>query len=313
MSVQELKPITLPAACLATLCAAFWGGLAVAIRYTQDDLPPMATAGLRFAIASLFMAAWARLGGASLALRPGDFRVVAIAGVILFVQIGTFHWGLTRTNSAHASVLIGSHPVIVALLAHFLLVGDRLTWIKLSGLTLATVGLVLVVLGDQLPGLGTLHDTGAGGGDPANLTGDAIILFSSFVLGASTVFNKHVLVRIGASKLLFWSYLLATSGFLAWSAATEPLASIRFHAASFWGLMYQSVIVAGFCFAAWTMLLRRHKASQLAVFGFGQPLFGMVFGRLFRDDPMTSSLVAGGAAIAMGILLVTRERAAPTT
>ena len=26
------------------------------------------------------------------------------------------------------------------------------------------------------------------------------------------------------------------------------------------------------------MLLRRHKASQLAVFGFGQPLFGMVFG-----------------------------------
>jgi drug/metabolite transporter (DMT)-like permease len=100
---------------------------------------------------------------------------------------------------------------------------------------------------------------------------------------------------------------------LAWSAATEPLASIRFHTASFWGLMYQSVIVAGFCFAAWTMLLRRHKASQLAVFGFGQPLFGMVFGRLFRDDPMTSSLVAGGAAIALGILLVTRERAAQTT
>jgi drug/metabolite transporter (DMT)-like permease len=71
--------------------------------------------------------------------------------------------------------------------------------------------------------------------------------------------------------------------------------------------MYQSLLIAGFCFAAWTALLRRHRASQLVVFSFGQPLFGMLLGKLFRNDPLTVWLALGGVAIVAGILLVTRK------
>lgn len=287
---------------MATLCAALWGGLAVAIRFTQEDLPPFATAGLRFALASLFMAAWARWDGARLRLDASEAPRLALAGLLLYAQIGTFHWGLTQTNSAHASVLIGAHPVIVALLAHFLLAGDRLTWLKVVGLVLAMAGLLLVVGGDRFAA-GTISSSP----DPATLSGDIVILFSSLLLGISVVYTKVLLMRFAAGKILFHSYALATLGFLATSAALEPWQTIRFTPASFWGLMYQSVLVAGFCFAAWTALLRRHKASQLVVFAFGQPLFGMCFGNLFRNDPLTLWLAAGAGCIAAGILLVTRS------
>lgn len=293
--------MTFGAACLATLCAALWGGLAVAIRYTQEDLPPLCTAGLRFALASAFMAVWAKREGAQLRLGEGELPRVAIAGLLLYAQIGSFHWGLTQTNSSHASVLIGSHPVIVAVLAHFFLAGDRLTWLKLAGLALSTVGLLLVVFGAQRSGAASPTAQ-----DPATLLGDLVILASSFLLGMSMIYTKVLLRRMPGGKILFWSYTLATLGFLATSAATENLAEARLTAAGFWGLMYQSVLVAGFCFAAWTALLRRHRASQLAVFSFGQPLFGMFFGGLFRGDPLTLWLAIGGAAIAGGIILVTR-------
>jgi drug/metabolite transporter (DMT)-like permease len=299
---HQLKPITLGAACVATLCAALWGGLAVAIRYTQEDIPPFLTAGLRFALASLFMAAWAKRDGAMLRPLSGEAARLALAGLLLYAQIGTFHWGLTKTNSSHASVLIGANPVIVAVLAHFLLPGDRLTVLKSLGLMLASAGLLLVVTGSM-----SVATQSSVSSDPATLKGDLVIFVSSFLLGSSLVYTKMLLRRMAAGKILFWSYVLATLGFLGTSAALEPVANVRFTSASFWGLMYQSVLVAGFCFAAWTALLRRHKASQLVVFAFGQPLFGMLFGRLFRDDPLTLGLAAGGLAIGIGILLVTRQ------
>jgi drug/metabolite transporter (DMT)-like permease len=301
------QPMTLSSACLATLCAMFWGGLAVAIRYTQDDLPPMATAGLRFGLATLIMAAWARSDGVPIAMPRDQWLPVSLSGLLLYLQIGSFHWGLTETNSAHASILIGSNPVIVALLAHFGLQGDRLSWTKSAGLLLATCGMITVIAGDSLWGFAADPRPTAAPRDPATLFGDLVVLASSILLGTATVYNKHVLQRVPAGRLLFWSYLLATAAFLATSLAIEPLAEATLDAASFWGLIYQSVIVAGFCFATWTALLRRHRASQLAVFGFGQPLFGMLFGNLFRGDPLTLWLAAGGAAIALGILLVTRE------
>jgi len=76
------------------------------------------------------------------------------------------------------------------------------------------------------------------------------------------------------------------------------------HAA--WGLFYQGVVVAWLCFLIWTALLGRHRASQVSVFGFAQPLCGMVFGVWLRGDPLTFELALGGVLVAAGIVLVTR-------
>lgn len=297
----EPKPITLVSAALATLCAVFWGGLAVAVRYTQDELPPLGTAGLRFGIATALLAGWARFQGTPLVLRPGQWWAVVPVGVLLFLQIGSFHLGLTRTNSAHASVLIGSNPVFVAVVAHFALHNDRLSVAKLLGLVVATAGLLAVVAG-SVQSTGT-HEHG---GDAVTLAGDAIILGSSFLISVNTIFTKRALASIEVTTLLFWSNLIATALFLSTSMICEGPASYHFGAASLWGLAYQGVIVAWFCFLLWTALLHRHRASQLAVFGFAQPLCGMVFGAWFRGDPLTNWLLIGGLAVALGIVLVTR-------
>ncbi|MEX2558636.1 MAG: DMT family transporter [Pirellulales bacterium] len=287
---------------LALLCAVLWGGLAVAIRYTQDDLPPIGTAGLRFALASAVLVGWARWQHAPLAVQPGQGRAVIVLGLLLFAQIALFHWGLTRTNSAHGSVLIGANPLFVATIAHFVLPGDRLSLSKLLGLSVATAGLVTVVAGEQA------RWTSAGASaDPATLAGDAIVLASSLLLGIKTVYTKHVLARTEVVKLLVWSNLLATAMFLAYSLVFEGPERYRFTPAAVGGLLYQGLVVAGFCFTAWTYLLRHHRASQLAVFGFGQPLFGILFGVWLRGDAFSVWLGVGALAVAAGVYLVTRS------
>jgi drug/metabolite transporter (DMT)-like permease len=284
------------AAATAVLCAVLWGGLAAAVQFTQDTIPPLATAGLRFGLATVLLAATAVWQGVSLALDRRQFAAVVPVGLLLFMQIGSFHYGMAHTNSAHGSVMIGSYPIFVAFVAHFLLHGDRVSRGKLLGLVVAFAGLVLVV---------------AGGGRDAtareapSLFGDSVVLASSFLIGVNTVMSKRALAVVGVSSLLFWSNLMATALFFAVSGLVENTAW-QFTAAAVWGLLYQSVIVAWLCFLIWTALLRHHRASQVAVFGFAQPLCGIGFGIWLRGDPMHLSLAMGGAAVALGIVLVTR-------
>ena len=299
---SHLQPITPATALLATTCAVLWGGLAVAIRFTQDDLPPIATAGFRFGLASAILLAWLRLRGEAIRVQRSQWKPILIVALMLFFQIALFHWGLTKTNSAHGSVLIGFNPVFVAVVAHYSLTGDRLTAAKLLGLGLAMGGLLAVVGGDQFFQQGLV---GLRSGDAATLGGDANVLTSSFLLGSKTVYTKHVLPHIEAVKLLFWSNLLATAGFFAYSLVFEGASNYQFSAGAVGGLLYQGLVVAGFCFGAWTLLLRHHRASQLAVFSFAQPLCGIFFGAWFRGDPLTMWLLIGGLAVAAGIFIVT--------
>lgn len=289
--------MTLGACLQAVTCAVLWGGLAVAVLFTQDSIPPLATAGLRFAISTILFAATTLFQGLPLAIDRKQLAIAAPLGLLLFLQIGSFHSGMAFTNSAHGSVMIGAYPVFVTLVAHFLLHGDRVSPGKLLGLLLAFAGLLAIF-------------AGAGRGSPAatdrpTLFGDVIVLSSSFLIGVNTALSKRALVHMSVRQLLFWTNLVATALFFASSRLFET-ASWRFTSAAVWGLVYQGVVVAWLCFLLWTALLRHHRASQVAVFGFAQPLCGMLFGIWLRGDPMTVSLAVGGMAVAGGIVLVTR-------
>jgi drug/metabolite transporter (DMT)-like permease len=293
-----VQPMTAGTAGLAVLCAVLWGGLAVAVRFTQDSIPPLATAGLRFGIATLLLAATVLWQGAPLAIDRRQFAAIWPVGLFLFLQIGSFHYGMAYTNSAHGSVMIGSYPVFVALVAHFLLHGDRVSPGKLLGLALAFAGLVSIVAAAATQG-------SPAASDQPSLFGDVIVLASSFLIGVNTALSKRALAVVGVRQLLFWSNLLATALFFMTSGLIEHT-PWRFTAAAVWGLLYQGVVVAWLCFLLWTALLRHHRASQVAVFGFAQPLCGMAFGIWLRGDPMTVSLAIGGIGVAVGIVFVTR-------
>lgn len=289
MDATHLRSMTPGASALALLCALLWGANATAAQFTQDDLPPLGTAWIRFAISVPFLALWFRRQGSTFAPRRDEWPAIALVGVFVFAQIGTFHYGLGHTNAAHASLIIGMNPVVVALLANFFLRGERL-----NGLMAASGGLGLIVF-----------TAAPGGRDEVTTAGDLILTGSLLLLGLKVVVSKRVLRRIDPGRLLVWSHAIGSVLLLAASGFMEGFHSYRMTARAIGGLTFMGIAVAFFCFAAWTVLLRRHAASQLQAFAFGQPVFGVMFGILLRDDPVTLPLAAGAAAITLGIALVT--------
>jgi drug/metabolite transporter (DMT)-like permease len=190
------------------------------------------------------------------------------------------------------------------LIEHFFTRNDRLTARKSAGLLLAFGGVALLLLGSEKTAASSqLRDT-------PTLLGDAILLLSAFILALKVVYTKHALKVVEPGKLIFWHDLIGVVLFCIFSALLEQVAWGGFTTPAVLALIYQGVFVAGICFAVQARLLRRHSASQIAVFSFVTPIVGVTAGALLRGDELTPLLFVAAAFVAFGILLVNLPEAA---
>jgi len=79
-------------------------------------------------------------------------------------------------------------------------------------------------------------------------------------------------------------------------------------------LLFQGVVVSFASYLAWFWLLRRYAASQVSVFSFLTPLFGVSFGVLVLGERVDLAFGMGAALVLAGITVVSapgfRRRAA---
>ena len=71
-------------------------------------------------------------------------------------------------------------------------------------------------------------------------------------------------------------------------------------------ILYQGVVVAGFCFILLTSLLRRYNASVITSFSFFTPLFGVILSGVLLGEVLSPWLILSVALIAAGIVVVSR-------
>ncbi|RPI80272.1 MAG: DMT family transporter [Planctomycetaceae bacterium] len=292
-------------AALAILTSALWGGTPTAIRFTTDTLPPVMVAAIRFALAGLFMLFWVRFERVGLSIRPGQWRPIFIASGLLFVQIATFNVGVAGSNSAHGSLFINTFLFWVAPIEHFVTRTDRMTWRKTLGLLIAGVASFAVLAIDTRPAESALSRPR----DEVTLRGDLILLVSGLLLAIKIVYTKHAVRTVEPGKLIFWHDVFGAALFLLYSLALETTRAGALTTPALWGLAYQGILVGGLCFAIQTVQLKRHSASQIAIFSASTPIFGILFGWLLRGDALSWWLLAATAGVAWGILLVVQRPA----
>uniref|UniRef100_A0A7C2NWU2 DMT family transporter n=1 Tax=Schlesneria paludicola TaxID=360056 RepID=A0A7C2NWU2_9PLAN len=294
---QPHARMTAASAGLTLLTVALWGGNPVATRFSVDALPPVTVSGLRFLMATGVMLGWCWLEGVSFRVTRRQVVPILVAGTMLFLQITTFTIGAAWTSSSHTSLLVNTFVFWVVGIEHFITRTHRLTPTSTAGLLLAAAGAAALLW--DAPG-------SARQADPPSLAGDAIMLLSALLLGLKFVYTKRVLAVIGPTELIFWHDIVAVVQFAIAACLLERPEFAQVPWPAWLGLMYQGLLVGGVCFALQAHLLKQHSASQIAVFSFLTPLFGIVLGMLFRGDQLSSGLVLSGLTVATGIYLVNR-------
>ena len=139
------------------------------------------------------------------------------------------------------------------------------------------------------------------------LRGDLIVLLSGCLLGLRTVVTKLIIQSIHPYRLLFWLMIFSIPCFVISSLFLERGASFHFSISGITAILYQGIVIAGFCFVTWTAILEKYSPSRLVVLFFMTPLFGVFLSYLLLGDEIGFALIIGACLVAYGIYLVSKN------
>jgi drug/metabolite transporter (DMT)-like permease len=286
------RPLDTSAFALMLLLTMLWGLQQVAIKLAIPAVSPVTQAAIRSGVAIVLLLAWAHWRGIPLMQRDGTLRAGVLAGLLFAAEFVFIYAGLAHTTASRMVVFVYLAPILTALGLALFVPGEKLAPLQWAGVLLAFGGIVLA-FGDQ------------GGGNGSTLLGDACGVAAAVLWAATTVLVRGSRLA-GATAEKTLAYQLGVSALVLPLAAfmlNEP-GVIRLDALTIGSLVFQSVVVAFASYLAWFWLLTRYLAGRLAVFSFLAPLFGVFFGVVLLDEPLSLRFVLAALAVGAGIALV---------
>lgn len=296
MSVPRKNPDAFALQVMLLLCL-IWGSQQVLIKWAAVDIAPVMQATLRSAIAAVLVGALVCLRGGWQQVR-GTWRGGLLAGALFGLEFLFIAEGLKLTSAAHMSVFLYTAPVFTALGLHFMLPSERLRPLQWLGILLAFVGIATAFAGglslDELDG--------------RVLLGDAFGVLAGLAWGATTVVVRGSrLSEAPATLTLFYQLLVGFFGLLLMAVLSGQVGQVSFTPMALGSVLFQGIVVSFFSYLTWFWLLRKYLASNLAVFSFITPLFGVTFGVLLLGESLSLNFVAGALMVLAGVILVSAE------
>jgi drug/metabolite transporter (DMT)-like permease len=292
--VHHVRPLDRRALLLVVLLCLCWGLYQVSVKVASAEIPPLTQAAIRSFGSAILVMLWCGVRGVPLFRRDGTLAAGLLAGAGFALEFAFIYLGIAHTQVSRATLLIYLSPFVVAVGAHFLVPGDRLTHAKLVGLLAAFGGLILVFW---------RPDPGA-----AHLVGDILCVLGAIAWGAVTLLIKvSRLAHSPAEKILF--YQLAVSALLLPPFALllgEDLPGFPTPMVAL-ALIYQIAVVSFISYIVWFWLITQYAPSNLASFTFLTPASSVLFGSLLLDEPVNRQIVLALLMIGGGIYLVNRS------
>lgn len=283
------------AALLVLGCCAAWGLNQVAIKVANQGISPMLQAGLRSAIASVIILAWAVVRGIPLLERDGTLWAGIAAGLLFAAEFLLMYVGLDYTTASRGILFLYLAPFAVAVGAHLFIPGDRLTWTKVAGLFAALIGLAVAM------GEGVLAS------ERPTLLGDLLSVAAAVMWGATTVVVRASALRfVSTEKTLIYQLAVSAIALPVVSGMAGEPGIVDLSPRVLLAFGYTVVIVAVLSYLAWFWLVRTYPPTRLSAFTFLSPVFGVVAGLAVLGEEPTMSLGVALILVAAGIWLVNR-------
>lgn len=282
---------TLSAAFFTVFLCVIFGANYVAIKVGLTGMGIFTSAALRFTIASLSIALWAKITGQSFLLKTGQLHNIIILSVIFFVQLSLFHLGMSKTTASHATLISNFMPFFILVLSHFFIPDDKITSRKFLGILLGFLAIVLIFFEKGKEAYGFK-------------TGDLIILIVTLIWASNTIFVKRIINGFNPFQLVFYPMVFSVPFFFIEAFLLDTRMLFDLNPKVIGALFFQSVVTAAFGFVAWNNLLKNYGATSLHSFIFIIPVTGVFFGGLLIAEPITHNIVLSLVLIASGILIV---------
>lgn len=300
--IFQRYPILIHLSLLVT--AVIWGATFVAVKYVVDQVGPIGVILLRVGLSSLCFVVLLGLTWHSLPRMPAAVwrRLALIAFCGSVVNNVAIAWGQSYLAAALASLIVTSNPIFTTIISRLLL-GEPLTRRKLAGIAIAFSGFLIVLLLGGSEARFTVD----------NAVGILILVCAPLGWATYTVLSKPLLeeyephVVAGLTTILggvmFAPLLLVESDIF------REVADFSWR--SWLAVTTMSVLAIFIAYILWYRGLRQLEPTQVAVYVYLVPFFGVLFAWLLLGETITIFLLLGGATILAGVIVTNSGRRPP--
>ncbi len=239
----------------------------------------------------------------------GEIRLLLIsAGFGVPIQFLMQFHGLARTTVSHASLMVGSMPVLLAAAAA-IFASERLDWIGWTALLASTIGAALIVLG------GTRGP--AAHGQPS-LTGDLMVVASLVTALAWILVSKKLMLTHSPPVVTAYTILIGTIMLALWILGprlvqpwipngSQPLPFHHVSATAWTALAISGLACTATTTLLWNWGIHHVPASRAGVFLNIEPALGSFLGvKLLGEHLGPHAWLGGGLILAAAITLTSR-------
>ena len=280
---------------LAILCSCLWGSATPFIKMGYQlfsiggDTPSLILfAGIRFTLSGALVVLMGSVPQRRfLRPKPGSWGMIFRLSLFQTVmQYVCYYVGLAHSTSVKASILNSAGTFFCILLASLVFRLEPLRPYKLAGCAVGFAGVVLVNLTPQ------------GFGGSVSFLGEGFLLLAALAYAISSILLKSYSLREAPTILSGYQFMMG--GLVMMLAGLLTGGSLHPQSWTALPVMGYLSFLSAAAYSIWGMLLQYHPVSRVAIFGFLNPIVGVVLAALLLRE----SLAIGWGQCAAALLLV---------
>ena len=266
-----------------------WGSTYLAIDLAVETLPSFLMLAVRFFIAGALLYVLSSRG----AERPRLVHwrsALAVGGALLLFGNGGVAYAVQHVDTGVVALIVGSVPLWMAVLDR-VVYGQRLAPAAVAGLVLGFGGIAFLA-----------RPSGEG-----SLAGLVVVLLGSLAWAAGSLYARKAPAPAnalqGASmQMLAGAALLAIVGVGSGELGQLDLGAVS--TSSWLALVYLIILGSLVGFSAYIWLLKVAPTHLVGTYAYVNPVVAVLLGSLWLGEPITLTILIGGAAIVVAVALI---------
>ena len=274
----------------------------VAKAVMPDYIKPLALVSLRsliaaimFWITSLFMPR-EKVNWKDLLYLFGCSFFGVVINQILFLA------GLNLTSPINSSIIISTNPIFAFVFAALIL-RERITFLKGSGLAIGLTGVLILILKNGTPDIGS-----------STFIGDVITLINTISWAFYTVIIKKMLEKYHPVTVMKWTFLFGMlttvpAGYSQWSIMDWSAIPLK----AYLGIGFVVVFATYLGYLLITFGLRRLSPTIVSTYTYTQPVIAAYLASIMGQDHIDLVMIISAFLIFAGVFVVSRQKGLRST
>ncbi len=289
----------------AMLCCFLWGSAFPCIKLgyqwlrieAADTASQIVFAGVRFILAGILAVLFGSLleGRFLLPEKQSAGKILWLSLLQTVLQYLFFYIGLAHTSGVKASIIEAMNVFVAILVASLLFHQEKLTSAKIVGCIIGFIGVVLI----NLNGMNL----------QMQVWGEGAIFLSTVAYAFSSVYLKRFSQT--HHPVMLSAYQFIVGGIVLLAVGTLMGGRLRIQSPAGAGMLVYLAFVSAVAYSLWGLLLKYNPISRVAVFGFMNPVFGVLLSALLLKEGSQAlgplSLLSLGLVCA-GIYIVNKRK-----